>query len=578
MANGTSSFVSIGRYQVGGEIGRGGMAVVYRARDPHTQADMAIKLMAGDLAQDPYFRKRFQREADVLSRLRHPGIVGVVDFGEHDSRPYLVMPYVGGGTLAARLDRGPMSPAEIAATLPPLADALDYAHVRELVHRDIKPSNILFDDAGRPRLTDFGIVKVLGDTHTSVTRTGTWLGTPDYMSPEQVHGIETLDGRSDIYALGVVLFEMLTGRLPFENTNPIVIAVKHLNEPPPRLRDVAPALAAGWQPILDRALAKSPEDRYPSASAMAADVLALTHVIPSPPPRQRSSTPQPTPKPSTPRPAARRAPALPVALAALAVVVLGGGALWALRPDNATTPPPSSAVAAATIGSETAAAAPTSSPARPTSTVAPMAGTFSGEGTIVAVVADTGTEEPRFRLTALTELRAGPGTLFATLAGLKAGEEMEVIGRDELWAWYNVRLDDGRTGWVLRQAGQLRDAAALSSIEPASTVPVPQGAATPIVASSATSIRPAATVFATSIVAPTPVVVPPTAAPPISPTWTPWPTDPPQERPTDPPLPTDPPPPTAAVPSTAAVPRRQPCPRPLRIRCRECQGNETVSR
>ena len=265
---------SIGRYEVRGIIGRGGMATVYRAADPAGGPEVAVKLMSGELALDEQFHKRFRREADVLRRLQHPGIVGVLDIGEHDGRPYLVMPYLSGGTLADRLERGPLPPAEIAALLPPLAAALDHAHRHGVIHRDVKPSNVLFDAAGRPLLTDFGIVKVLGEMQT-LTRQSVLLGTPGYISPEQLSGLEKLDGRSDVYALGVVVFEMLTGRLPFAADHPMAVALQQLSATPPRLRKIDPALAAGWQPVIDKALAKKRDDRYPTAAHLAAAVVAV---------------------------------------------------------------------------------------------------------------------------------------------------------------------------------------------------------------------------------------------------------------------------------------------------------------
>ena len=250
------AITQIGQYQEVEEVGRGGMAVVYRAIAPDSGQAVAIKLMLGDLLGDPRFRKRFQREAEVLQRLRHPAIVPILDHGEHNGQPYLVMPYLTGGTLANQLTRGALPPAS-AALLAPIAAALDAAHRQGVIHRDVKPANILFDAAFRPYLTDFGIVKLL-DESTAVTQTGASLGTPGYMSPEQVRGL-SLDGRCDVYALGVILFEMLTGRLPFMSTNPYAQAFQHISDPIPDARAINPALAAGWQPIIERAMAKERE-------------------------------------------------------------------------------------------------------------------------------------------------------------------------------------------------------------------------------------------------------------------------------------------------------------------------------
>lgn len=263
---------TIGRYHVVKEVGRGGMATVYRARTAEGSV-VAIKLMAGELLGDPHLRRRFRREAEVLSRLRHPAIVPILDYGEHLGQPYLVMPYLEGGTLGDRVASGAMPPRKT-ALLTRIASALDSAHAQHVVHRDVKPSNILFDATEQPYLTDFGIVKLLGEAQSAITHTGASLGTPGYMSPEQVRG-ETLDGRCDIYALGVVLFEMLTGRLPFTATNPYTQAFQHISVPIPQLRQVNPALSPDWQPILERAMAKRRDDRYPTAAAMAADLVKV---------------------------------------------------------------------------------------------------------------------------------------------------------------------------------------------------------------------------------------------------------------------------------------------------------------
>ncbi|MCA9868036.1 MAG: protein kinase [Anaerolineales bacterium] len=505
---------TIGRYTVRDEIGRGGMATVYRATLPGATTDVAVKLMSGDLAQEIRFRQRFQREANVLRQLRHKGIVEVTDFGEHAGRPYLVMPYLSGGTLADRLAHGPLPPRDIAAMLPLLANALDYAHLNGFVHRDIKPSNILFDDDGRPYLTDFGIVKILGELQTAVTQSGSWVGTPQYMSPEQFKEQARIDGRSDIYSLGVVLFEMLTGRLPFANTNPFAVAIKHMTEPPPRLRNVAvadghPAPAPGWQPILDRALAKSPADRYPNATAMATAVSSL--IIPSPVGDKRPPVIQ--------RP---RSLVLLYALPALAVL-LSIGALWAAsnRPTgNAAAPDslPTAAIVAELPASATAEQPATRVDSAATSSPAPT-------GTLMAVVASP-TESPatntpagppnaapRLLLTEAAVLRAGPGAIFDELTQLAAGNEVDVLGRDEVWAWYNVRLDDGRTGWLPRLAGRLLDPAAQARIVPVATLPAPPATGTSTFVASPTAAFPTAALVPTTVALPTAVVISPTAAP-----------------------------------------------------------------
>lgn len=518
-----ADITTIGRYQVKSIIGRGGMATVYRAADPTGGRDVAIKLMAGELALDEQFHRRFRREADILRQLRHPGIVGILDNGEHDGRPWLAMPYLGGGTLADRLDRGPLPPADIAALLPTLAAALDHAHSQGVIHRDVKPSNILFDDDGRPLLTDFGIVKVLDELHT-LTRQSMLLGTPGYISPEQLRGVEKLDGRSDVYALGVVVFEMLTGRLPFVADSPMAVALQQVSATPPRLRKIDPALAAGWQPIIDRALAKKRDDRYPTAGALAAAVVAVA--APGPPARRSISAPA------------------AVGAAALVVALLAGGA-FLLRPPGLPEPP---ATTTATAGAPATTLA-----TRPTSTLAAPVAAPTGSGTLVAVVAPasatagtTGAPAgpPRARLTTDTLLRTGPGAVYDAVAELAAGDEVEVIGRDTVWAWYALRLDDGREGWAPRVALEFLNVTP-AQVAVAATIPAarPTTATLPAVVAPPTVAPPA---FVTAI-------IPPTLRPTTPPTAASQPTTPPQPATEEPEPPTTEPP-TAAVPPTVAVP------------------------
>jgi hypothetical protein len=199
--------------------------------------------------------------------LEHRAIVPVYDFGEEDGRPYLVMRLMTGGSLADRLRTGALSPAVIQRVLDRIGAALDKAHAQGIVHRDLKPGNILFDDDGQPYLSDFGIVK--SAESTKLTATGGMIGTPTYMSPEQVMGTSEIDGRSDIYALGVVLYEMLTGRQPYESETGMGMAMAHVTRPVPQLRETAPQLPAGYQAIIDRAMAKKPEDRYQRGADLA---------------------------------------------------------------------------------------------------------------------------------------------------------------------------------------------------------------------------------------------------------------------------------------------------------------------
>lgn len=201
---------SIGRYQIKHELRRGGMATVYRAYDPRFGRDVAIKVLPPEFLHDPDFRARFEREAHIIAALEHPGIVPVYDFGEEAGLPYLVMRYMVGGSLADRLARVPLAPLETARILAAIAPALDMAHARGVIHRDLKPGNILLDEHDNPYIADFGIAKLV-EGSAAFTSSGI-MGTPTYMSPEQAQGNVALDGRSDVYALGAMLYELLAGQ------------------------------------------------------------------------------------------------------------------------------------------------------------------------------------------------------------------------------------------------------------------------------------------------------------------------------------------------------------------------------
>ena len=264
----------IGRYRIKAELGRGGMSTVYLAHDPLFDRDVAIKLLPLELLHQPTFRRRFEREAKVVAALEHPAIVPVYDFGENEGQPFLVMRFMTGGSLSERLNQGAISLTESAQIISYLAPALDEVHAHGVIHRDLKPSNILFDQRGMPFISDFGTAK-LQDAQTKLTDTGGAVGTPAYMSPEQIQANEDLDGRSDIYTLGVILFEMLSGSHPFETNTPIAIAVKHMFEPVPRLLDMDPNLPANCQAVIAKAMAKKKEDRYQTAVAFAAEFTAV---------------------------------------------------------------------------------------------------------------------------------------------------------------------------------------------------------------------------------------------------------------------------------------------------------------
>ncbi len=256
-------------YTVEGEIGRGGMAVVYRARDRRLDRAVAIKVLPPELAHDPAVRTRFAREAHTSAQLSHPHIVPIYDVGDRDGIAYLVMGFVAGGNLGALLAHEPRQPFDEARRLlGEIADALAYAHGRGVIHRDIKPDNILLDrDTGRALVTDFGIARAM-EAGTRLTNTGIAVGTPAYMSPEQATGERQIDGRSDIYALGVLGYQMLTGRLPFSAGNTMALLMKHVGERPRPIADLRPETPQVLRDAVERALAKDPDDRWPDAGIL----------------------------------------------------------------------------------------------------------------------------------------------------------------------------------------------------------------------------------------------------------------------------------------------------------------------
>jgi Tol biopolymer transport system component/tRNA A-37 threonylcarbamoyl transferase component Bud32 len=263
---------SLGRYHNLEQLGEGGMAVVYKAYDTRLETEVAVKVIRTDaLPQNAIERtlRRFEREAKALAKLTHPNIVKVMDYGEHEGRPYLVMPYLPGGTLKSRMNGKSMPWSNAARVLIPIANALEYAHEHGLIHRDIKPSNILITEKGQPMLADFGVAKLLDTEETmELTGTGVGIGTPEYMAPEQATNRQ-VDARVDIYALGVVLYEMLTGRKPYIADTPMAVMIMHSRDPLPRPRKFSPSLPQVAENILLKALAKDPKDRYQNMAEFA---------------------------------------------------------------------------------------------------------------------------------------------------------------------------------------------------------------------------------------------------------------------------------------------------------------------
>jgi len=255
----------LGPYQIVELIGRGGMAFVYKALQPTLRRYVAIKVLPPYFAHEENFRARFQQEAETVARLEHPNILPIYDYGQQGDVPYIVMPLITGGTLRDWLARGVSLPRAL-TVLSRILQALDYAHAQGVIHRDIKPSNVLMSQGDWPLLSDFGIAK-LAEPALRMTKSGTMVGTPEYMAPEQSQAV-AVDHRADIYAMGVVLFEVLTGRLPFQGPTPVAVILQHIKDPPPPPTSLRPDLSPIWDDICARALAKDPRDRFPTAGAM----------------------------------------------------------------------------------------------------------------------------------------------------------------------------------------------------------------------------------------------------------------------------------------------------------------------
>ncbi|QNG20789.1 Stk1 family PASTA domain-containing Ser/Thr kinase [Rhodococcus triatomae] len=352
------------RYELGEILGFGGMSEVHLARDVRLSRDVAIKVLRADLARDPTFYLRFRREAQNAAALNHPAIVAVYDTGEAETDagplPYIVMEYVDGDTLRDIVrGSGPMAPRRAMEVISDVCAALDFSHRNGIVHRDVKPANVMINRAGAVKVMDFGIARAISDASSPMTQTAAVIGTAQYLSPEQARG-EQVDARSDVYSLGCVLFEILTGEPPFKGDSPVAVAYQHVREDPQTPSEINPDIPRELDSVILKAMSKNPANRYQSAADMRSDLVrVLSGQRPSAPmvmnDEDRTTIlgavgggggrgPVPPPPDTTDR---RREPAESekkrsplkialLALAALLVVAVVGGFLWALGPGSPT--------------------------------------------------------------------------------------------------------------------------------------------------------------------------------------------------------------------------------------------------
>lgn len=341
----------IGIYEVKSELGRGGMATVYRAYDPRFEREVAVKVLPSELLHsDPQFRLRFEREAKIIAQLEHSAIVPVYDVGEADGQPYFVMRYMNGGSLSDLIKAGGLTMEDASRILGAIAPGLDEAHSNGIVHRDIKPSNILFDKRGNPYISDFGIAKLSQAQSGNVTGSAI-IGTPAYMAPEQAQGTE-VDGRADIYALGIILFEMLTGKQPYEADTPMAVAIKHITDPVPHIQHTNPKLPESMDAIIQRAMAKDKLQRFSTAVEMTNALREAARGDPT----QLQVKATPTIKASVqPIPQKKGFNALLVVVPVIAIAVLAGGFFFVNGRKSPTTEAPVSTATLAPLPTKTSA-------------------------------------------------------------------------------------------------------------------------------------------------------------------------------------------------------------------------------
>ena len=373
MSNGTK----IGQYEIVSELGSGGMATVYKAFQRSLNRFVALKLLPDTLARDRAFVERFVREARIAASLKHPNIVTIYEIS--DAAPYFIaMEYIEGGSIATLIrNQGAMDPLRVAAILRQVADALDVAHSRQVIHRDLKPSNIMLDERGRAILTDFGIARAMDAT--KLTQTGTVMGTPEYMAPEEIQG-QTASAHSDIYALGIVVYEMLTGRTPFRAETPLALMHQHVYNAPPSLRQFNPQLSSHIERIVNKAIAKKPAERFESAGSFGSAFEAAVSAA-----KGSNSTKSTVVTPTLPQ---RVSPVFLIGILAAVLVLIVAFVFFLTRPSDIT--PQVAAIPTATSSQtrieNTVAPLPSSVP-----TLVPVAATLAVKPTFIATATATPT-------------------------------------------------------------------------------------------------------------------------------------------------------------------------------------------
>lgn len=443
---------TLGQYEIAEKVGQGGMAQVFKAYQGGLNRYVAIKVLSPILAEHPDFAERFQREAHSVARLNHPNILQVYDFGVQDKYTYLVMRYVENSVTLDALIKAGARVGQLVQYLIQVADALHYAHQQGIIHRDIKPSNILIDGKWA-LLADFGLVK-MSESSSELTGTGLTMGTPAYMSPEQAAGKE-VDHRTDIYALGIILYKILTGSVPHHAPTPLAIAIKRSTEPIPPLWQSNPNISDELEQAIQKSLKINPNQRYETAADFAqalqgidfdhdgtmvnvnlktkidgipqADLAGEGATIAS----KLEANPHP-------EPAKKRSSLLPIVMG-LMLLLMVGGLGWFFVPSLSESTPTASATTTEVVtddGDGTDNGAAISSTDTPTLTPTPIDTPVPAPANPIAIAL------------AETDIRRGPDEIYAVIGGLAVGNQLEIVGKDRAGEWWQVNMPTGVQGWI----------------------------------------------------------------------------------------------------------------------------------